>query len=183
MKKVNRFFIKSRGITLIELLVAASIIITSTTVVLAIILSSFRGSNKINSNEKIRQNGNAAIAQMSRMLQFADSFDGASKNGVNYVSVCPVAGDTYSYIRITYAKQTKILSCANDGIKINGVQIIDSQNVRVVPSSCSFVCDQDNLSIAPVIGINFDLALINSGNAPEKSATLKFSTSVKMRNQ
>src|SRR3989338_8880506 len=100
-------FNNSFGVTLIELLVAASIIITSTTVVLAMILSSFRSSNKISYNEIIRQNGNAAISQMSKMLQFAESFDGASENGVNYVDPCFATGDTYSYLKITYQKQQK----------------------------------------------------------------------------
>ena len=175
-------FNNSFGVTLIELLVAASIIITSTTVVLAMILSSFRSSNKISSNEIIRQNGNAAISQMSKMLQFAESFDGASENGVNYVDPCFATGDTYSYLKITYQKQQKILSCTDDGVKINNVSIITTKNVKVVESTCNFICDQDNPTIAPVIGINFDLVLEGSGAIPEKAGSLKFSTSVKMRN-
>ena len=73
MKKLQK------GFSLIEILVGIAIIITATTVVLSIIVSTFRISNKTTTNSVIRQNGNYSINQVSRMLQFADSFNGIKK--------------------------------------------------------------------------------------------------------
>lgn len=181
MKKIYQ-----EGFTLIELLVASAIIITATTVVVAILASSFRGVNKATFSEEVRQNGNSAISRMSRMLQFAESFQGASQTGNPPYSDCVSgAGLSYRSIKIKSSNQTKILSCGGLDLSIidsSGTSsLIDTSKVNVVANSCRFTCQQASSGDTPIIGINFDLTEANS-SVPDKTATIKFSTTVKMRN-
>lgn len=186
------YFKNKSGFSLIELLVAASIIITATTVVLAIITTSFRSSNKISSNQLIRQNGNYAINQMTKMIQFADSFEGASVDGQDGSFAACAPDVSYHAIRVKYQREYKVLLCSENNIEIltpatdERFSLIDRSSVNVVAPDgrdpCSFTCTQDNLSTGPVIGINFSLSLPNEGKSAEKSASGEFSTSVKMRN-
>ena len=179
------------GFTLIEILVAMAIIITSTTIVVAILVSSFRGNSKANISEEVRQNGNSAITRMSRVLQFADSFQGASVNGSNYDPNCTNSGGiAYKYIKVTSNRQVKTLSCQDSSgnpdvliIDSSGQSsFIDKTRVKINPTdSCKFTCLQDNTSVAPVIGISFSLSDAG-GSVPEKKASISFSTSVRMRN-
>lgn len=178
---------KNKGFSLIELLVGIAIIITATTIVLSIIVSSFRISSKTTSNSVIRQNGSYAMSQMSRMLQFADSFEGAgdvdaATPDVQYQPLCSDSGDQYNYLKIKYKGLQKVLSCTNSGIAIDGNSIIDSTGkISVVPDSCSFICSQTPGS-GPVIRIDFSLKYGSETSSPEKSANTDFSTTVKMRN-
>lgn len=180
--------IKSKkGFSLIELLVGIAIIITATTVVLSIIVSTFRISSKSTSNSVVRQNGNYAVSQISRTLQFAEVFEGAGNlkaDGlVHYDSVCPDSGiNEYHYLKVAYGGIDKEISCTDSGVKINNASSIDSNKLTVVPGTCKFTCTQENSALGPIIGINFDLVLGGTGAVPEKSARVNFSTTVKMRN-
>lgn len=179
---------KEKGFSLIELLVGIAIIITATTVVLSIIVSSFRISGKSTSNSVVRQNGNYAMAQMSRIIQFADSFDGAYDASGSFYPTCDDdVTKSYSTINVHYGGNPKSLVCrqgASGGIEIgDGVnppqEIIDT---KMSVTSCHFTCTQDNGAVAPVIGINFGLNLGDSNTVVEKTSHVDFSTSVKMRN-
>lgn len=106
----------SCGFTLIEILVAASIMITATTVVVAVLSSSFRGIAKSNINEDIRQNGTSAIQRMSRTIQFAESFKGVSNDisDASFDTTCAVPTQTYKYLRIKASGLQKTLTCDSD---------------------------------------------------------------------
>lgn len=196
MKKLkkNDFWIrkseKKSGFSLIELLVGIAIIITATTVVLSIIVSSFRITNKSSSNQVIRQNGNYAVLQMSRMLQFADSFKGASEDDSpgSYDPICR-EGTIYHYIKITYNGIDKTISCTDTDENLGGLQtddgsgyksLIDRNKISV--NGCELTCSQVNAAVGPIIGIRFILGLGDDSTLPEKSASVDFSTTVKMRN-
>lgn len=174
MKKIRR-----SGFTLIELLVATAIFITATTIVVAILTSSFRGINKANISEDVRQNGNSAISRISRLIQFAEGFQESSMDGVIYTSAC-VQGVTYQAIRIKSGGQIKTFSCQN--LSVDAIPLIDTAKVKVVAGSCKFTCSQDRTNVSPVIGISFSLSEA-AASVPEKSASISFSTTVKMRNQ
>lgn len=173
MKRIQR-----SGFTLIELLVASAIIITATTVVVAILASSFRGVNKATFSEEVRQNGNSAISRMSRMLQFAESFQDSSTDGLNYAPAC-IQGTNYQSLRVKSGGLLRTLSCQN--LSLDSSPLIDTAKVKVVAGSCRFTCQQASSGDTPIIGINFDLSEANS-TSPDKTATIKFSTTVKMRN-
>ncbi len=164
------------GFTLIEILVASAIIITATTVVVAILTASFRSITKATISEEVRQNGNSAVTRMSRILQFADSFAGASVDGSNYDPNCTSPG-VYKYIRVVSGGATRTLSCVD--LSIGSSPLIDPNKVSI--DSCNFTCSQDNGTVPPVIGISFNLSQKTS-SASEKKASISFTTSVRMRN-
>lgn len=179
---MKRFY--SFGFTLIELLVATAIIITATTIVFAILTSSFRSINKTTISEEVRQNGNSAISRMSRILQFADSFQDSSTDGLNYTPTC-IQGTNYQSIRVKSGGLLRTLSCQNLSLDSSpsspSSPLIDTAKVKVVAGSCRFTCIQDNSNVSPVIGIYFSLSEATV-SVPEKSASITFSTTVKMRN-
>lgn len=176
----------SSGYTLIELLVVMSVMITVGFIVLSILVSSLRGTNKASTIETIRQNGNYTILQMSRMIEFAQSFGGLSSNGSSpYTITCPQTSPipTYNYIKITnFDGGQTIFSCDLAGGKIasNGASFINTNDVGL--SKCSFTCTRNNISQSPVVGINFTLTQKSSSSFFEKQATIPFSTSVVVRN-
>lgn len=171
----------SLGFTLIEMLVSIAIIITTTTVVVAILASSFRGITKSAISEDVRQNGNNALNRMSRTIQFAESFQGISEDGVVYVPNCSLAGgDNYNYVRVRASSQTVTFSCTDTDIMMGASSLIDKSRVSVVESSCSITCLQDSETVPPVIGISY--GLFKAGVADQTNSEVFFSTSVKMRN-
>lgn len=175
MKKLPKSF----GFSLIEILVAISIIITASTVVVAILFSSFRGISKSAVTEEVRQNGNRAISQMSRTIQFAENFLGASVDGAAYQS-CVGGVGAYQFIKVRSGGGDVILSCNN--LTVDGTSLIDTTRVKVVGGSCSFSCTQGSDIDSPIIGITFQLSQ-KSATVLEKSQTIPFSTTVKMRNR
>ena len=171
---------KRAGFTLIEILVSISIVITTTTIIVAILTSSFRGISKSNISEDVRQNGNNAISRMSRLIQYAQGFRGASTDDADYEPSCLLGeGKNYQYIKVLSAGQEVKLSCNN--LSVGTSPLIDITKVRVVAGTCSFTCTQAS-DASPIIGISFDLSEA-SASVPEKSKTIHFSTTVKMRNQ
>lgn len=171
---------KSLGFSLVEILVAISLIITSTTVVVAILTSAFRASSKTTSADVVRQSGSNAINRVSRMIQYSDGFNGVSNDGSTYILTCPTTPTRYNFVRITSAGQSRIVSCADSGIAIDSDSLLGS-NVRITPGTCVLTCSQDSATISPVIGISFDLQL-SYATVSEKTARINFATSVKMRN-
>lgn len=177
------------GFSLIEVLIATSIIITMTTIVVAILTSSFKTSSKATSLDIVRQNGNNATDQLSRLIKFS-FFIGATNDIDSGFASCPVKSadpnqNRFSYIKIS-SDGEKTISCSNSGITINNEPLLDSNRVSVVPGSCKLTCFQDRADVSPVIGINFDLTYGNTPNPtllPEKRATIHFSTSIKARNR
>lgn len=176
IKRNNSF-----GFTLIEMLVSIAIIITTTTVVVAILASSFSGITRSAVSEDVRQNGNNAITRMTRTVQFAQSFQGVSKDNVDYETDCEATeGDRFNYLKVMNNSQTTTISCTDSDIIIGPSSIIDKSKVSVVESSCSFTCIQDNSLVSPVIKIDF--GLYKAGIENSRSTETYFSTSVKMRN-
>lgn len=179
---MNKNF-NSPGFTLIEMLVSIAIIITSTTVVVAILASSFRGVAKSTLSEDIRQNGNGALTRLSRLIQFSGGLKETSLNGVEFFPVCR-RDEEYISIKVKSGVNLLTLSCKNNDISIDDgtgpVSLLDDKRVTVEPGSCIFTCIQDNGLVPPAIGISFELKQNTSGS--ESNTPELFSTTVKMRN-
>lgn len=171
---------KSAGFSLIEIMVGIVIVVAATTVVLSIIISSFRISSKTTTDTVLRQNGNYALSQMSRILQFADTFNGVSTDGSSYVTNCD-PNTTYHYIQVKYNGIDRTLSCTVNGdIQADtGASSIDTNKVKV--GTCNFSCKPSSDG-GPVIGIDFSLSSGTSADLVENRSSIDFSTSVKMRN-
>lgn len=163
------------GFTLVEILVGISIIITTSIIVVAILVSTFRTSSKTTSGDTVRQNGNYAITQFSKMIQFADS--------LGPDQACPLTSASDQSLIIMSSGVSRTLSCTN--LSLDNQPLIDTNKVRIV--TCSFTCTRSSAVDTPVIGINFSLksqgtSLVTS-NLPERNTVINFKTSIKMKNQ
>lgn len=194
MKKFINLFNPS-GYTLIELLAVVLILTTVGGVVTAIVATSLRGGNRSTTVNEVRQEGNFTITQMTKMIRYAQGFDGVSVNGVNYNTNCITSTITptpipaqYKYLKFTnFDGGTTVFSCEDNAInpkKIasNSSNLISSDNVTVVDDTCYFICRQDNSALPPVIDIYFTLTASGSSGLVENKSTVPFSTSVIFRN-
>ncbi|MCL6096140.1 MAG: type II secretion system GspH family protein [Patescibacteria group bacterium] len=179
------------GYTLVELLAVMSIVIVVGVIAAGILTSSLRGGSKSNVLDNVRQNGNSAITQISKMITYSQNFNGISTDGSFYRTNCtqiipPSPSPTptpvvYKYIKITsFDGGQTIFSCNGSTLASNGASLIDTSSVSVV--LCSFSCTQDNFGQAPTIGINLTLSQNNPNNFAEKGAIIPFQTSVTIRN-
>ncbi len=183
-----------RGFTLVELLAVAVVMVVVSVIVTATITSSLRGTTKTNTVNDVRQNGNYAISQVSKMIEYAKSFGGISNDNVNFTPNCvnstPPLTPTptpsqYNYLKITgFDNGSTIFSCSQinnlNTIASNGASLIDSNLVSL--DSCSFTCSQDRITDSPTIGITFFLSKRTTSSLFENNASVSFTTSVKMRN-
>jgi type II secretory pathway pseudopilin PulG len=168
----------NKGFSLIEIMVGITIVIAASTIVLSIIISSFRISSKTTSTSVIRQNGNYALSQATRKLQFADSFISATCGGIPVTS-CPASGVACTRVDFMYNSLPSSVACLGNDFRIGGSTSMDTS--KITGTSCSLICSQSS-GEAPVIGINFGLAIGNAATAVERKSAIDFSTSVKMRN-
>lgn len=165
----------SLGFTLIEILVVSGIFVVITTTVVTILIIIFRGTKKSDSMVVVKQNGEQAMAQMVRIMRFAENLD--------YPSSCN--GTPRDHITITAVDLSqKSFTCpANfnfpNFIGLNGTKLTNSATVIV--QSCSFVCRQ-SAGGPPTISISFALRKVNSNGLPEGDARIPFSSSVTLRN-
>lgn len=194
MKKNNY----QKGFTLIELLVVIVVLIATGTVIGSVLFSSLRGVNKTNVITVVRQNGDYAISQMAKTIRNAKKFEGVSLDDQAYVTDCSQTSYVhYIYIKMTTPEDKQVtFSCSHRDISsrvcnpqddcnsISFSSLIDANFVSTDENSCYFTCGQDNLTDAPTVGINFSLSQKGSRENMfvEKTATVKFQTSVSMRN-
>jgi type II secretory pathway pseudopilin PulG len=186
--KINNF---DGGYTLVELLAVMTIVVVVGVIVAGILISSLRGGSKSNVLDNVRQNGNDAVAQMSKMISYSQSFNGVSTDGVSYTTNCAQVAPSspsptpatvgYRYLKITsFDGGQTIFSCNATDIASNGASLIDASSVSLI--LCSFTCTQTNFGQATTIGINLTLSQKTSSSFAEKQATIPFQTSVTVRN-
>lgn len=195
----NSHFSFQKGFTLVELLASIIVLVALGSIITGIITSSLRGANKTTTVENIRQNGNYAISQMSKTIQYAQTFNGLSNedDDEKYVLACPFFVEPspepvkpvktdYKFIKVTSLDriQTKY-NCFNNTLTVgtaegDPVSLVDDS---VVVENCKLSCTQTKSTDVPVIGISFELKSRNPGNLVENnSSSVKFETSVVMRN-
>lgn len=181
------------GFTLIEFITVTVVIASISFVVIGILSSALRGTNKTNVVNNVRQNGNQAIIQMTKTIQNAKSFDGVGVDGNSYALNCmqaPVPTTTptptptqYKYLKITASDGKKITySCTPDFIASNGVSLIDSNSVKLVSGKCWFTCTQERVTSNTIIGIKFQLVQSATSAFVENRASIPFETSIAFRN-
>lgn len=195
MKHIN-------GFTLVEFLTVTVVISSIGLVIVGILSSALRGTNKTNIVNTVRQSGNQAIIQMKRTIEYARSFDGVSVDGTasSYTTNCvepsviapsPTPSPVkYKYLKITAFDGGKITySCtsASDPIPLtiasNSASLIDKTSVKLVPPNvCWFTCQQERITSNPIIGIKFQLMQSGASALVETTASIPFETSVAFRN-
>ena len=194
------FMIHSHGFTFIELVVTMAVIVSIGAIAFGIITSTLRGSNKTNTINNIRQNGNYAISQMGKMIPYAKSFNGASVTvsppwNCHALPPGPLPPLThYKSINITsFDGGVTTFSCNASSpdsppntIASNTASLIDADptfgSVALAPGSCFFTCTKGSIADSATIGINFTLTQKGVPAFIEKKASIPFQTSIKVRN-
>jgi prepilin-type N-terminal cleavage/methylation domain-containing protein len=187
MTKQHRLPYNQKGMSLIELLVSLLIVTTISSVALGIIWISLRSTVKVNNMNLIRQNGNFAITQMTKTLQYSRKFDGVSTDGVTYVMTCqdPASAtlQSYSHVRVTSQSNTPIiLGCLTtpSTVASNSASLLNTAVYTV--SSCKFTCTQADVDSPYTIGIEFTIKKIIGGNLFDDPAPVTFQSSATIRN-
>lgn len=178
-----------KGFTFIELLTVAAVIVVVGVMIVAVIASSLRGSNRSNNVSDIREKGTFIISQMSKTLSYAKSFDGVSVSGAvgSFTADCtisivpPPPPTQYKHIQITsFDLGQTTYSCTTDNIASNGANLINTANMSV--TACYFTCTQGGLSDSPQIDIHFTLSKNPTSTFVENRISTPFQTSVGFRN-
>lgn len=186
MKKI---FKKNKGFTLIELLAMMVVLGVIGGVVAGILFSSLRATNKTNTLTTIRQNGNYAVSQVSKMIKNAKSFEGVRINLTpvsptpELESSCTNTSTTYHVLKITTFDESSpnvTFTCDVGSLTINGTSLVDESAVRVV--NCNFICFQSSASDFPTVEMDLILSQKDENALFEKRATIEFRTSATMRN-
>lgn len=167
-----------KGFTLVELLVVIGVFSITGTIVVLILFATIRASKKTSIQIILKQNGNAAISQITKNVRYAKSME--------YPSDCnPPFGFGSSFITVRSISNNALITFSCDGgasptIASNGASLVDTSTVEV--SSCSFYCSQASENDPPVINFGFSLSAKNSSGAIESAGIIPFRTSVIMRN-
>ena len=183
---------KNEGFTLVELLSSIIVLVAVGSVITGIITSSLRGTNKTTTIENIRQNGNYALVQMSKNIEYAQVFNGFSNDNVNYVISCPFSlaptpapvTTNYNFVKVTPLNSNAIVyNCTSSPptITANGSSLVDTNAVSL--STCTLSCIQTGSTDFPIIKIGFTLGPKNASDLVENSTPpILFETSLTIRN-
>lgn len=166
-------FSSSRGYTLVELLSVIGILSVIGVIVVTVTFITLRGAQKSDTNELVRQNGDAALSQMVRTIRYAKTLDTPAS------CVTPVVIESVTISSLLDGGKTTY-SCANDTIASNSASLLNTNAVRV--TTCSFACTQTSLLEPPTIKIQFSLEAKSSSTFAETKASIPFESSVTLRN-
>jgi len=173
-----------KGYTLVELLAVMVILVAVGMIITSIMVSSLRGGGKSLTTNDIRQNGNYALSQMSKMIAYAKSFNGVydttSSTWTDCISSLPT--QRYYSVRITsFDEGTTIFNCANMVLSSNSAALVNPD----LDATCYFTCSQASLSTSPTINAYLTLKKRQPTGfilLPEAQTVIDFSTSVTLRN-
>lgn len=191
---MRKLIFNSKGFTLIEFLTVVVVIASIGLIIVGILTSALRGTNKTNIVNLVRQSGNQAVVQMARMIEYAQGFDGVSMDGNSYTVNCVQEGVLaltptptpiqHKYLKITAFDGGKIIySCTSNSIASNSASLIDTNSVKMVPNKCWFTCTQERVTSNPIIGIKFQLMQsAPTGAFVESKASIPFETSITFKN-
>lgn len=182
-----------KGFTLVELLASIVVLVSVGSIIAGIITSSLRGANKTNVVENLRENGNYAISQISRTIEYAQTLNGFSDNGTDYATSCPFSASptpvpaetSYKFVKVTsFNNNVTEYSCSASvpaTITANGASLIDTSSIAL--TDCVIACVQPRATDIPIIKIGFKLGPKNSkGLAETSSPPILFETSITIRN-
>ena len=173
---------KQKGFTLVEMLAVVVVFIVIGSIMLSILITSFRTSHKTDTISLVRENGNYALTQMAKTIRDARGlvtpFPCVTPAVVSTITILTPDHDQVTYDCTAPPSPTPAT------IASNSATILDTTAVSV--SSCSFTCTQESKSELPIITINFSLrqpGATPSGAFGEQSISdIPFRTSVVMRN-
>ncbi len=149
--------------------------------IMSILITSFRTAQKTDIITAIQHNGNYAIIQMSKTIRDARGLISPFPC-VPSVTSSSISILTPDDLEVTYA----CVAASNNTpatIASNGASLLDTTQVAL--TSCSFTCAQNAASDLPIITINFSLLQQSTSTFVEKIASqsaIPFQTSIGIRN-
>lgn len=171
------------GFTLIELLAVSVVLVSAGAVIVSILFSSLRSTDKANAVNIVRSNGNYAISQIGKMTRSAKRLESP------YPCILPPSPTpipTYSSISIrshddgiTTFKCNSVTDNPKNTIASNGASLLDTTQVNTY--QCRFTCRQRTTSDYPTIEVYFSVYHRRQSGAAEQKAFQEFKTSVTMR--
>lgn len=171
------------GFTLVEMLAAMVAFVVVGGIVTAIIITTFRTTNKTNTLTIVRQNGNYALYQMAKTIRNARVLESpfpcanTSPTPVSSITIKNVDGTNITYsCNITPTPAT---------ISSNGASLLDTTVVSLNTNMCKFSCIQTSPTDLPIVTIQFGLSQITSSKFGDQTASttaIPFQTSVVVRN-
>ena len=164
------------GFTLVEIMIGLVIFAIIGVVSLSILFMTLRVGNKSDLLVILKQNGNAAVSQVSKNIRYAKSLDSLT------TCVTPVTAQSVTVTSLLDNEQSTF-SCTSTApftIASNGASLIDTSIASV--TDCSFTCTQTTLNDPPTITLSFKLNARNSNSLAEKTGIIPFTASVTMRN-
>lgn len=173
-KKYN----SQKGLTLVEFIVIAFILITIAGIVTGVIVSVLRGSSSAQQALELSGNGNFAISVIS---QLTSSSTKVIAVGEDVITDCT---DEPSSTQITLKGSDggeTTLACTNETIASNGASLIDNISLKVPQDSCSFTCTQHTAYDKPLVQVKFVIES-RTYDFPEDVAKQDFQTSITIRN-
>lgn len=142
----------ANGFTLIELLVVIVVLSFVGAIVVAILVSTLRGSQKTNVITEVRQNGNYAISIMARMIRNSQKINSCSGGRIDITN--PDGGRT-------------IFSCGSSNIASNSANLFPAS---VPIKSCTISCGS-------LVTISF-----TAQSSSDQKVSIPFQTSIQVRN-
>ncbi len=170
MKNKKKLF---HGFTLIEMVVVLFVFVSISGIIAAIFFVALRSTKKTDLILSVRENGNHAINQMSRMIRYAKDISAPASCTPAQTNLSQITIDSEDGGITTFA-------CTGTSIASNTANLIDINTVAV--AQCSFACSQVNINTPPIIDIMFTLKQKGAAQLYENQSTIPFNTSVSLRN-
>jgi prepilin-type N-terminal cleavage/methylation domain-containing protein len=160
---------KQNGYTLIELLAVIIILVVVGGIITSILTAVLRSGNKSTTMENVRRNGDSAMAQMSRMITYAQNFEGISVNdpsnlapGQLQTNCVPQVGSSLIPTPIPTPTQYRylVIKSWDDGIT-------------------TFVCNDNDYTIASISSTEVVDTTHPNQSCPAQDCTYLMDTSIK----
>jgi len=163
--------VTKKGFTLIEILVVIGVLAIIVVVGSTSFFNLLKGSTKTRTASLVKQNGDYTLAIMERMIrngEIIENSDGQTCDlGMPKIKISNPDG-----------KETEFSCIDNNPISSNSAKLISDQ---ITVNNCLFDCQEGGYFDPDVVTIDFTLS-IGSPTQPEGFATLRFKTTVVLRN-
>lgn len=161
------------GFSLVEMVVVVGSFGIIIVAVISTILLTFRSQNKVNSNNKLKENGTNILMELRRNILNSDSEN----------IICDAGGTSVAVVNRSDKGQTSLICLGNNIASVSasiGTTVFLANSEVTVNSCQNFVTCTPGVGSSEVIGVNFKFGL--GTTTAGVSSTQYFDTSVTTRN-
>lgn len=188
------------GFTLLELIIVIALFMVTGVLILGVLNSTFKLSNKTRITNDLAQNGNYALSIMSNLLfnsQKLLSYTTSTGVVLNDCTGNPGPGKSITVLGFDGGAATLTCDDANGTISSTSAifssisptptpyatsSLIDTSQVKLSGASCTITCTQQNPYSPPRVDVSFQLIKSNAV-VGEGAPSANFNTSITLRNQ